>query len=297
MSNEELVKLIQENILDTGYINDAEHMQELYINNLPIIRKMAVKYNAYAELEDLVQEGYFGLYEAVRHYESGKEIKFITYAVYWIKQAMQRYIENCGRAIRIPVHLMADIMKYKKFLELYGEEYNSSPNGSELCRYLKCTPKKLEHLRKACQQYNIKSLDAELANDNGECSTLGENCAGSEDVENDVIEHEMNTQIRNNLWQIVQNSLTEQENKVITERYRNSKTRQEIAEIASMEVASVRSLEERAMRKLRVPRIKRMLAERFDIAMTKAYKSGIICDNVHYTSTERAAFKDMGIRI
>lgn len=291
MSNEELVKLIQDNI------ETAKHMEQLYMNNLPIIRKIAGKYTSYAELEDLLQEGYFGLHEAVQHYESDKEIKFITYAVYWIRQAMQRYIENFGHIIRIPGHLVADIMKYKKFLKLYREEYNSSPNGSELCRYLKCTPKKLDHLRKACQQYNIKSLDAELTNDKGECSTLGENCAGNEDVENYVIEHEMNTRIRNNLWQIVQDSLTEQENEVITEKYQNSKTRQEIADIVGSGVSSVRSIEEKAMRKLRMPRIKRTLEERFDIAMTKAYKSSIISDNICYSSTERAVFKDMRIKI
>lgn len=294
MSNEELAKLIQDNIEPT------KHIEQLYVNNLPIIRKAASKYTAYAELEDLLQEGYFGLYEAVQHYESDKEIKFITYAVYWIKQAMQRYVENCGRIIRIPTHLMADIMKYKKLLEEYREEYNREPSGTELCQYFNCRIGRVEHIKKAYQQYNIKSLDAELTNDNGDFSTLGEIVASGEELENNVIEQEMNTQLKNNLWQIVQDSLTEQENEVIIEKYRNNRTRQEIADIVGGGVSSVRSMEEKAMRKLRLPRMKRILEDGFGISETAgatAYKGGIISDNIRYSSTERAAFKDMYIKI
>ena len=294
MSNEELAKLIQDNIEPT------KHIEQLYVNNLPIIRKTASKFTAYAELEDLLQEGFFGLHEAVQHYESSNEVKFITYAVYWIKQAMQRYIENCGRTIRIPTHLMSDIVRYRRFSELYREEHNREPNVAELCRHLKCSVKKLDHIRKAYQQYNIKSLDAELTNDNGDFSTLGENCASSEDIENNIIEQEMSTQLKNNLWQIVQDSLTEQENEVIIEKYRNNRTRQEIADIVGGGVYSVRSMEEKAMRKLRLPRMKRILEDGFGISETAgatAYKGGIISDNIRYSSTERAAFKDMYIKI
>ncbi|MBD5089236.1 MAG: hypothetical protein HDT30_10595 [Clostridiales bacterium] len=116
-------------------------------------------------------------------------------------------------------------------------------------------------------------------------------------VENSFIDTEMKKQMKSNLWQIVQDSLTEQENDKIKERYRNNKTRQEIADIIGNNVSSVKSMEDKAMRKLRMPRIKRILEDRFDIAMSKAYKGSIVSENILYSSTERAAFKDMHIRI
>ena len=291
MNNELLVKIIQ------GKENAKEELKQLYLNNLPLIKKTAQKYANFAEFEDLLQEGYIGLYEAAYHYNSDINVKFITYATYWIRQAMQRYVENCCRSIRIPAHLVADIAKYKQFLGEYIQYHNREPLDKEICHFLGYTPKKLKEIKKAYMKYNVNSLDAEFINDGGDSITLGETLAGDEDVENSFINAEMKKQMETNLWQIVQDSLTEQENEVITEKYQNNKTRQEIADIMEDNVAFIRSMEDKAMRKLRMPKIKRILEDRFDIAISKAYKGSIVSGNILYSSTERAVFKDMHIRI
>lgn len=96
MTNEELVKRIRGGSL----VSDS--MQLLYERNLPLIKQCIKPYAAYEPMEDLLQESYFGLYEAVQHYETSENVLFMTYAPYWIRQAVIRYIEKCGSTVRIP---------------------------------------------------------------------------------------------------------------------------------------------------------------------------------------------------
>lgn len=87
MTNEQIVTEIR-----NGY-SVTDNMQLLYERNLPLIKQIIKKYAAYEPMEDLSQESYFGLVEAVQHYESSKNVRFMTYAEYWVKQSVQRYLE------------------------------------------------------------------------------------------------------------------------------------------------------------------------------------------------------------
>ena len=84
-----------------------------YESNLPLIKKFIKPYAAFESMEDLLQESYFGLREAVQHYETSVNVRFMTYAEYWIKQSVQRYPEKCGFTIRIPSHTRHKIARYK----------------------------------------------------------------------------------------------------------------------------------------------------------------------------------------
>ena len=98
MTNEQLVARIQ-----VGE-DTAVNMLQLWEQNQRFIGMIAVKYSGYAEMDDLKQEGYLALCEAVRHYNPDQGVPFINYAAFYIRQGMQRYIENSGNCIRIPVH-------------------------------------------------------------------------------------------------------------------------------------------------------------------------------------------------
>ena len=98
MDNEQLVARIR------AGVDTADNMLALYEQNHGFIHKMALKYSGYAEIEDLKQEAYIGLCAAVEHYDEDKGVAFISYAGFWIKQTMQRYIDNCGGVVRLPVH-------------------------------------------------------------------------------------------------------------------------------------------------------------------------------------------------
>ena len=61
----------------------TDYMQLLYESNLPLIKKFIKPYAAYEPMEDLLQEACFGLWEAVQHYETSVNVRFMTYAEYW----------------------------------------------------------------------------------------------------------------------------------------------------------------------------------------------------------------------
>ena len=88
MTNEQIVAEIR-----NGH-SVTDNMQLLYENNLPLIKKFIKPYVVYGEWEDILQESFFGLWEAVQHYEISENVLFMTYARYWIKQSAQRYIEK-----------------------------------------------------------------------------------------------------------------------------------------------------------------------------------------------------------
>ena len=93
-------------------------MLALYQNMLGLIVKLARSFGSRGEIEDLGQEGYIALCNAVRAYRPEEGTPFASYAAYWIRQGMGRYLENCGRPIRIPAgRRRAVICKYRDGLK------------------------------------------------------------------------------------------------------------------------------------------------------------------------------------
>lgn len=143
VTNEQLVALIR------AGENEADNMLKLWNRNKGFVFKTAKKYSGYAEMDDLMQEGYLGLCEAVRYYDAEKGVPFINYAALWIRQVMQRYIDNTGNAVRIPVHIGALVRKYKKLKSEYFKYYGMKPSDRELSAFLGVSEEKLEDVKKS----------------------------------------------------------------------------------------------------------------------------------------------------
>lgn len=298
MSNEELVKAIQEKNIDT-----AEGMEQLYNQNKGIIYKMANKHATYGEMDDLMQETYFGLYEAVMRYDESMGVKFITYAFNWIRQAIARYIENNGNIIRIPVRRQNLLLKYRRLLERFGEEYNREPNKTEIADMLQIFPEQVEELKRDYACIGSKSLDEFVTGTDNEKITIADTIAADIDIENTVLDDILDKQFKDEFWGIINAKLDEQEQMIITERYRNNHTRAELPVILPqnekepLTLSKCRSIEEKALARLKRSNLARILNERYEMAITKAYRGSIWSDNVLYSPTERAVFEDMGVKI
>ena len=143
LSNEMIVEQLQRGI------NENNNMLQLWQQNQRFVKMMAVKFTARAELEDLMQEGYIALCEAVRHYDPEKGVAFITYATFWIRQGMQRYIENCGNVVRIPTHAREWMHKYKRMEAEYRKYYGAVPTDQVLCALLGISQEKLKSIRES----------------------------------------------------------------------------------------------------------------------------------------------------
>ena len=137
--------------------------------NRGMICKIASKYQSYAEYDDLLQEGFVGLCNAVDAWEPEGGASFIAYAVFWIRQAMQRYIENNGSCVRIPSGQQQKIWKYKKICAQYLTLLGREPAEWELCRLLDVSRDNLHYIQEDARKGQIGSLSIPLGED-GELS-------------------------------------------------------------------------------------------------------------------------------
>ena len=131
MTNEEIVFKIKCSKSVT------DNMQLLYERNMPLIKKYVKPYSKYEPMEDLLQEAYFGLWKAVQHYETTENVLFMTYAAYWIRQAVSRYVERCGSVLRVPNHMYTEVHRYKKTVETLQQEKCKTPTLAEIADHMK----------------------------------------------------------------------------------------------------------------------------------------------------------------
>ena len=85
-----------------AFNNGENVINEIINHNLRLVKKIAYKYSSFAEADDLIQEGSIGLLEAINRYDYTKGFKFSTYATWWIRVYIQRYIQSNGTIIRLP---------------------------------------------------------------------------------------------------------------------------------------------------------------------------------------------------
>lgn len=243
MDNEQLVARIQ------AGENEAENMLQLWQQNQKFITMLAKKFSSYAEIEDLQQEGYIGLCEAVRHYEPDKGMKFISYAAFWIRQAMYRYIENCGAVVRIPSGMHEWIRKYKKVLREYKQKYNEWPSDSALCWLLDISRKKLQEIQKAARMDDMGSLDAPIETEDGEMSVLDAVSSG-EDLEEDACRRMDREKLERTVWVAV-DQLPGDQPAVLRMIYLGGMNRRQSGEKLGVSLSRARDIELKALRTFR----------------------------------------------
>ena len=244
MTNEQLVARIR------AGEDEAENMLELWQQNKGFIYKMAMKYQSYAEIEDLLQEGYLGLCEAVNHYEQQQGVPFISYATFWIKQAMRRYIDNCCSIVRIPVGAKEEILQYKKIVNEYRKWYGKEPTSSEMRAFLGVSKEKLDTIKNSARMINIRSLSEPVGDEND--GFLEDVVASEQNIEDDVIKKLDTVAMKEALWSAV-DELPGNMAEVLHNRYQDKMTLKEVGESLGVATERARQIERDAMRKLRVP--------------------------------------------
>ena len=270
MSNEELVKQIQQGI------NQTDNIEKLYQQNRGYIFKIASRYSHVCDIEDLMQEAYFGLYEAVQRYENTAGVLFMSYAAYWIRQSIARYLENNGLTVRIPSHTYNKVIRYKRLISAYEMQLGRKPTDREFRGHLEVSQQVLESVKKAYHEfYNMGSLDKVIPGIESELK-LSETIADSDvDIENSVVDSMIEGSKRTELWEIVKVNTTPAENKVIRARYIKSMSLEATGQSIGQTRDRVRNIEAKALRKLRHPSVRRKLEEKFEVNYAKAYRGSV----------------------
>lgn len=247
MLNEQLAARIQ------AGIDEAENMLQLWQQNEPFIRMMGRRFagQGKAELDDLMQEGYIALCEAVRHFDSEQAVPFINYAAFWIKQGMKRYIENCCGTVRIPTHARDWVRRYGKIVAEYCKYYGSDPEDDVLCALLNISREKLQAVRKSAHMGKICSLNEPLGQEDGDLN-MEEFIASEEDLEGETVRRLDYQNMKEMLWEAVE-GLEEKQAEVIRCRFLDHKTLRETGELIGITKDAVVHQQNNALRLLGQP--------------------------------------------
>ena len=289
MTNEELVNLIK------AGVNPEENMLILYNQVKGFIYTIALRYRGQEEIEDLEQEGFLSLYDAIDGYDPSTGNKFLTYAQYWIIQGIKRYIERNSCCLRLSFQSQARLRQYKRFHDSFLKEHGREPSEAETASQMGFSIDQVRDIHRNACMANLGSLDAPVKGFEEDGVTMSDGIPSAEDMEWDALDRLQHEQLKAVLWECV-DSLPDRQQEVIRKRYQDNMTMAEIGREQGVTLEAIRQHEAKAMRELRKPkhykRLRPFLPEDERIYSMGLSGNGVDRINVTWTSsTERAALR------
>lgn len=163
ISQEEEIKLAKR--IQQG---DKQAENKLVKANLRFVISVAKSYQGKGiDLVDLIQEGNCGLIEGARKYNPDKGIKFISYAVWWIRQAIMRAISEQCRTVRVPMSQIVNMNKITKMSEKFEQENGRAPSMDEIEEETDLNQKKIS--RSLASTYRSVSLESPFKDEDASC--------------------------------------------------------------------------------------------------------------------------------
>jgi RNA polymerase primary sigma factor len=251
IAKEEMISPEEEIVLAKKIREGDEHaLDQLTRANLRFVVSVAKQYqNQGLTLPDLINEGNLGLIKAAKRFDETRGFKFISYAVWWIRQSIMQAISEHARIVRLPVNQLGSLTRINKAFTKLEQEFEREPSLEELAELTELTVDKIsDAFRISTKQV---SVDAPLLN--GEESSLLDVLQNNEVAQADTIM--MNQSLKKEIEKSL-NVLDDKERDVITLFFglesEQSYTLEEIGDKYNLSRERVRQIKEKALRKLRL---------------------------------------------
>lgn len=249
MDNEELVTAIQNGA------DRQNNMERLYLQNKGVMLKIARRYAAFADIDDLMQEAYFALDNAVNTYDNTCGAKFTTYLSYHLKGAFFRFIgQNTG--VHMSVRDFERLTKYKR-IATHGL------SDTEMCAALNIGQQQLYTLRRMFSEISCLSLNECYSGADDQEMYLQDIIPSGENIEENCIDNISKERAARELWNEVE-QLDGQQAQIIKNRYKYRNTRSAAAANIGVSFNEACVLERKAIATLRKRRKLLELAEVYD---------------------------------
>ena len=281
MDNETIVQNIQ------AGIDTEKNLLTLWNNNSGFINLLILPFSKKYEYDDLQQECFLALYDAIQNYKVN-ESAFLTYYAIWAKNRLYAYIESCS-GMYIPRNMQYNIRRYNKITQTYLTEYNRKPSIIEYKALLKVSDTELNSIIKASQKCTIKSIDKEYSSSDGDSYTLLDTIPDSRNHYEDVLNKVNNEQLSNVLSEALADINPVQADSIKYHYYDNM-TYKDIASILGLSPEAVRQKINTGMRHIRHGKYSRQLKDYVEVQYNYAYKGGLSQFKTSFTSaTEYSA--------
>ncbi|HEX2969429.1 MAG TPA: sigma-70 family RNA polymerase sigma factor [Bacteroidales bacterium] len=243
ISPEEEVSLARK--IRTG---DHESLKKLINANLRFVVSVAKQYqNQGMSLPDLINEGNLGLMKAAQRFDETRGFKFISYAVWWIRQAILQGLAEQARIVRLPVNKIGSINRINKAFARLEQEYEREPNSQEIAELLEMVPEDVKDALKT--NGRTLSMDAPISSE--EDNTMYDVLQSSEtpSPDKDLINESLSYEIERAL-----STLSSRESKVLKLYFglgmKHPYTLEEIGEELKLTRERVRQIKEKAIKRI-----------------------------------------------
>lgn len=231
-------------------MGDQVALERLTRANLRFVVSVAKQYqNQGLSLSDLINEGNVGLMKAAKRFDETKGFKFISYAVWWIRQSILQAIVEYARIVRLPLNKVGSYNKVNEAFLSFVQEFEREPTHEELAELLDMTPREVSNMLRGTNRH--LSVDAPINGEDSDATMLDVLVNdGESSPDNFLMEESLKDEVQYGLA-----LLSPREVEVISAYYGlngfKSLTLEEIGEQYGLTRERVRQIKERAIRRLR----------------------------------------------
>ncbi|GJQ62651.1 MAG: RNA polymerase sigma factor RpoD [Melioribacteraceae bacterium] len=230
---------------------DQVALEKLTKANLRFVVSVAKQYqNKGLSLGDLINEGNLGLIKAAKRFDETRGFKFISYAVWWIRQSIMQAIADQSRLVRLPLNRVGALTKISKAFNILEQEFERKPSAAEIAKELEMEVEEVDFALRLSGKH--LSMDAPIKQGEDSKNSLLDIMSSDDQPEPDkvLMEDSLRRDIENAL-----STLTEREATVIRLYFglesEHSATLEEIGEMLNLTRERVRQIKEKALLRLR----------------------------------------------